>query len=67
MLDIVMLHHIPVRAREVWIRASAIGIRRAVNRMLTSEGGTVFPNPENAPAVIISTLINSCDTPKITK
>ena len=67
MLDIVMLHQMPVRASAVWMSASAMGIRRAVNRMLTSEGGMVFPKPENAPAVIISTLMNSWDTPKITR
>ena len=42
-LDIVMLHQMPLRARGVSQRNSAMGIRSAVNTMLITEGGIVRP------------------------
>ena len=65
MLEIVMLHQIPFRARGVWMSASARGIRMDVNRILTTEGGRVCPYPQKAPAVVISTLMNNWDTPNM--
>ncbi len=65
MLVLVMLHQIPLSPKAVCVRTSARGILDAVNMMLTIEGGTVFPYPEKAPAVVISTLMNNWETPSM--
>ena len=58
-LEMVMLHQIPLSPRAVLVRTRAMGIRRAVNTILVTEGGSVRPNPEKAPAVVSSTLMKS--------
>lgn len=60
-LEIDTLHQIPSNPREVEAKKYANGIRAAVNTILIIEGGTVFPSPANAPAVVISTHINNCE------
>ena len=59
MLETVMLHQMPSSPREVFVRTMAAGIRREVKTMPTREGGRVFPRPEKAPAVVISTHMKS--------
>lgn len=43
MLEIVMLHQMPLSPRNVWISTIAIGTRNAENTILFTEGGMVFP------------------------
>ena len=64
-LEIVMLHQIPFSPSAVCVSSMAKGIRAAVSTMPTTDGGTVRPKPANAPAVVISTLMNNWDTPRI--
>ena len=64
-LLMLILHQIPFSPRGVRINIYASGIRIAVNRIPTIDGGNVFPSPEKAPEVAISTHINSCENPRI--
>lgn len=58
-LVILIAHQIPSRPRAVAANSIAPGIRRALNKIPTMDGGTVLPNPLNAPAVVISIHINN--------
>ena len=48
-------HQIPVRPSEVPVRTSARGMREPVSRMLMILQIFVFPRPDSAPMVSIST------------
>lgn len=58
-LDIVILHQIPLRPKAVPVSNRARGILAEVSTIPTTDGGMVLPNPENAPAVAISTHMNN--------
>lgn len=62
-----MLHQMPLRPREVLVRTMAAGILARVKRVPTREGGRVFPRPEKAPAVVISTHMKSWERLRIFK
>ena len=57
-LEMVILHQIPLSPKSVRINNKASGIRSAVKTMLFTEGVSVFPYPEKAPAVVILSLIH---------
>ena len=63
-LDRVMAHQIPESPRGVITNKSAMGIRAEVRIMLMTEACMVFPRPERAPVVRISSHINIWDTPR---
>ena len=52
-------HHTPFKPRLVAESMSAPGILRALNTIPIIDGGTVFPSPLNAPAVVSSMHIKS--------
>lgn len=61
-----MLHQTPdIPSIEGCDKKSASGILAAVRDMPTIEGGYVFPIPLNAPPVVISMHMKSCEIPNI--
>ena len=60
-------HQIPSKPSNVPLKTIANGILAPVNKMLITLHKCVFPNPDNAPTVISSTLINASLNPMITK
>ena len=57
-----MLHQTPFKPKAVIPLSNiAIGILSPVSIILTKDGVTVFPNPENAPVVVISIHIKNCE------
>lgn len=64
-LEIVILHQIPFSPSTVEVKSIAIGILAVVRTTLTTDGGSVFPSPANAPPVVISAHMNNWEYPKI--
>ena len=58
-LEMLIAHHTPFNPRLVAESMSAPGILRALNTIPIMDGGTVFPSPLNAPAVVSSMHIKS--------
>src|SRR5690606_17675812 len=62
----VMAHHTPVTPMRV-PRTMASGIRSVLKTMLVTAGGVVLPNPLNMPCVVISSIMKSCEKPRINR
>ena len=65
MLVTVNAHQTPSIPRGVADSAAATGSLADVKIMLRMEDGSVFPNPENAPTVVISMHMNIWEYPRI--
>ncbi len=65
MLEMLMAHHAPFNPNAVEDRIRDMGILSAFKVIPTTEGGTVFPRPLKAPAVVASIHLGSWESPII--